>query len=74
MHFRQVPGVTDVGLKPRHIEKVAVVGGGLMGSGIATALLLSNMYVFLKEIDSEVLSKGIKLIECLPFFFFGGGH
>ena len=32
-----VPGVTDVGLKPRATKCVAVVGGGLMGSGIATA-------------------------------------
>lgn len=59
----QVPNVTDVGLKPRHIKKVAIIGGGLMGSGIATALLLSNIYVFLKEINSEYLLKGIKLIE-----------
>lgn len=59
----QVPNVTDVGLKPRHIKKVAVIGGGLMGSGIATALLLSNVYVVLKEINTEYLQKGIKMIE-----------
>nr|DAD35549.1 TPA_asm: hypothetical protein HUJ06_006189 [Nelumbo nucifera] len=39
----KVPNVTDVGLKPRHIKKVAVIGGGLMGSGIATSLILSNI-------------------------------
>ncbi|KAJ0859930.1 putative isomerase, Enoyl-CoA hydratase, 3-hydroxyacyl-CoA dehydrogenase [Helianthus annuus] len=27
-----VPGVTDLGLKPREIRKVAIVGGGPMGS------------------------------------------
>lgn len=59
----QVPNVTDVGLKPRPIKKVAVIGGGLMGSGIATALLLSNVYVVLKEINTEYLQKGIKMIE-----------
>ncbi|KAK9947662.1 hypothetical protein M0R45_003276 [Rubus argutus] len=59
----KVPNVTDVGLKPRHIKKVAVIGGGLMGSGIATALLLSNVYVVLKEINTEYLQKGIKMIE-----------
>lgn len=58
-----MPNVTDVGLKPRHIKKVAVIGGGLMGSGIATALLLGNINVFLKEINSEYLLKGIKTIE-----------
>ncbi|KAI3872452.1 hypothetical protein MKX03_023192 [Papaver bracteatum] len=59
----KVPNVTDVGLKPRHIKKVAVIGGGLMGSGIATALILSNIFVVLKEINTEYLQKGIKAIE-----------
>ncbi|AEE85572.1 AIM1 protein [Arabidopsis thaliana] len=59
----KVPNVTDVGLKPRPIKKVAVIGGGLMGSGIATALLLSNIRVVLKEINSEFLMKGIKSVE-----------
>ncbi|KAI4380406.1 hypothetical protein MLD38_006602 [Melastoma candidum] len=59
----KVPNVTDVGLKPRSITKVAVIGGGLMGSGIATALILSDIYVILKEITPEYLQKGIKTIE-----------
>ncbi|KAI3938772.1 hypothetical protein MKW98_011924 [Papaver atlanticum] len=59
----KVPNVTDVGLKPRHIKKVAVIGGGLMGSGIATALILSNIIVVLKEISTEYLQKGINAIE-----------
>lgn len=59
----KVPNVTDIGLKPRGVRKVAVIGGGLMGSGIATALILSNIYVVLKEVNSEYLLKGIKTIE-----------
>lgn len=59
----QVPNVTDVGLNPRRVKKVAVLGGGLMGSGIATALLLSDIFVVLKEINSEYLLRGIKVIE-----------
>ncbi|KAL0337402.1 UNVERIFIED_CONTAM: Peroxisomal fatty acid beta-oxidation multifunctional protein AIM1 [Sesamum calycinum] len=59
----KVPNVSDIGLKPRSIKKVAVIGGGLMGSGIATALILSDIYVILKEINSEYLLKGIKAIE-----------
>lgn len=59
----QVPNISDIGLKPRPIKKVAVIGGGLMGSGIATALILSGTYVILKEINSEYLLKGIKTIE-----------
>ncbi|GMH23810.1 hypothetical protein Nepgr_025653 [Nepenthes gracilis] len=59
----KVPGVTDVGLKSRHVKKVAVIGGGLMGSGIATALILGNFHVILKEINAEYLLKGMKTIE-----------
>ena len=57
-----MPNVTDIGLKPRQIRKVAVIGGGLMGSGIATALILNNIPVILKEIDSSFLQKGMKSI------------
>ncbi|KDO42231.1 hypothetical protein CISIN_1g004726mg [Citrus sinensis] len=59
----KVPNVTDIGLKPRGVRKVAVIGGGLMGSGIATAHILNNIYVVLKEVNSEYLLKGIKTIE-----------
>ncbi|GAB2219745.1 hypothetical protein Droror1_Dr00007382 [Drosera rotundifolia] len=59
----KVPGVSDIGLKPRPVKKVAVIGGGLMGSGIATALILSNIQVVLKEINPEFLLKGKKSIE-----------
>ncbi|XVE54253.1 hypothetical protein DITRI_Ditri03aG0065400 [Diplodiscus trichospermus] len=59
----KVPTVTDVGLKPRQTKKVAIIGGGLMGSGIATALIMSNIFVVLKEVNSEYLLKGIKTIE-----------
>lgn len=59
----KIPGVTDIGLKPRNVRKAAVIGGGLMGSGIATALILGNIRVILKEVNSEYLQKGIKTIE-----------
>ncbi|KAE8691371.1 Glyoxysomal fatty acid beta-oxidation multifunctional protein MFP-a [Hibiscus syriacus] len=59
----KVPNVTDVGLKPRQVKKVAIIGGGLMGSGIATALIMNNIFVVLKEVNSEYLQKGIKTIE-----------
>ncbi|KAE9462827.1 hypothetical protein C3L33_05263, partial [Rhododendron williamsianum] len=59
----RVPNVTDIGLKPRSVKRVAVIGGGLMGSGIATALILGNIYVVLKEVNSEYLLRGIKMVE-----------
>lgn len=48
-------GVTDAGLKPRKIRKVAVLGGGLMGSGIATAGLLAGQEVIIKEINQKFM-------------------
>ncbi|CAI9285516.1 unnamed protein product [Lactuca saligna] len=59
----KVPKVTDVGLKPRSVKKVAVIGGGLMGSGIAIALILANIKVVLNKINTEYLQKGIKTAE-----------
>ncbi|KAL9671248.1 hypothetical protein QQ045_008815 [Rhodiola kirilowii] len=59
----KIPKVTDVGLKPRTVKKVAIIGGGLMGSGIATTFILSNTHVVLKEINSDLVLRGTKMIE-----------
>ncbi|XP_039048834.1 peroxisomal fatty acid beta-oxidation multifunctional protein MFP2-like [Hibiscus syriacus] len=59
----KVPGVTDRGLVPRQVKKVAVLGGGLMGSGIATALILSNYPVILKEVNEKFLEAGIDRVK-----------
>lgn len=50
-------------LSPRKINRVAILGGGLMGSGIATAFLLGNYRVILKEVDHNLLSAGIGRIK-----------
>lgn len=47
--------MTDAGLKPRPMKRVAVLGGGLMGSGIATALALAGVEVLLKEVNQQFL-------------------
>eukprot|EP00878_Enallax_costatus_P013083 GHUV01013671.1.p1 GENE.GHUV01013671.1~~GHUV01013671.1.p1 ORF type:complete len:534 (+),score=173.53 GHUV01013671.1:1005-2606(+) len=60
---KKVSGVTDAGLKPRKIKRVAVLGGGLMGSGIATALLLANVDVVLKEVNQQFLDGGMSRIR-----------
>ena len=52
---KKVSGVTDAGLKPRKVNKVAVIGGGLMGSGIATAGLLVGQQVIIKEVNDKFL-------------------
>ncbi|KAL1803729.1 hypothetical protein DCAR_0935440 [Daucus carota subsp. sativus] len=59
----KVPGVTDRGLVPRPINKVAILGGGLMGSGIATALVLNNYPVILKEVNEKFLQAGIDRVK-----------
>lgn len=59
----KVPGITDLGLVPRRVRKVAILGGGLMGSGIATALILSNYQVILKEVNEKFLQAGIDRVK-----------
>ncbi|KAL6185994.1 hypothetical protein ACLB2K_042116 [Fragaria x ananassa] len=59
----KVPGITDRGLMPRRVTKVAVIGGGLMGSGITTALILSNYPVILKEVNDKFLQAGIGRVK-----------
>ncbi|XP_031103584.1 peroxisomal fatty acid beta-oxidation multifunctional protein AIM1-like [Ipomoea triloba] len=59
----KVPGVTIGQFKFRIVEKVGVIGGGLMGTGIATALIVSNIHVILKEINYEFVQKAINSIE-----------
>ncbi|XP_042399366.1 peroxisomal fatty acid beta-oxidation multifunctional protein-like [Zingiber officinale] len=59
----KVPNITNINLQPRKIKKVAVIGGGLMGSGIATCFIINNISVTLKELNSSFLQKGLKTIE-----------
>uniref|UniRef100_A0ACD5TWF9 Uncharacterized protein n=1 Tax=Avena sativa TaxID=4498 RepID=A0ACD5TWF9_AVESA len=59
----KVPGITDLGLMPRRVSKAGIVGGGHMGSGIATALILSQYPVILKEVNEEFLNTGIDRIK-----------
>ncbi|XP_040999610.1 glyoxysomal fatty acid beta-oxidation multifunctional protein MFP-a-like [Juglans microcarpa x Juglans regia] len=59
----KVPGVTDVGLVPRRVNKIAILGGGLLGSGIATTLILGGYQVILKEVDDKSLEAGIDRVR-----------
>jgi 3-hydroxyacyl-CoA dehydrogenase len=51
----RVPGLE--GVKPGKIEHVAVIGGGLMGTGIALALLNAGLKVTLIEPRADALDK-----------------
>lgn len=59
----KVKGVTDLGLKPRPSKKVGVIGGGLMGSGIATACILNGIPVVIKEINADFLQAGLDRVK-----------
>lgn len=59
----KIPGVTDAGLKPRKITNSAVLGGGTMGSGIATALILSGINCILKEVNQQFLDAGVARVK-----------
>ena len=45
------------GVAPRRIDRVGVVGGGTMGAGIATALLLAGLPVTLVERDAAAADR-----------------
>ena len=56
---KKVTGVTDKGLRPRKMKKIAILGGGLMGSGIATACILAGHNVIIKEINEKFMQGGL---------------
>ncbi|HET9149288.1 MAG TPA: 3-hydroxyacyl-CoA dehydrogenase NAD-binding domain-containing protein, partial [Alphaproteobacteria bacterium] len=56
----KVPGLTA---KPRTIEALAVIGGGTMGAGIATAALRSGLKVKMIEADDAAVARGKANIE-----------
>src|ERR1700689_163013 len=45
------------------IEKVGVVGCGLMGSGIAQVAASAGCDVIVREVSAELVEKGLKSIE-----------
>jgi enoyl-CoA hydratase/3-hydroxyacyl-CoA dehydrogenase len=60
---KKVTGITDRGLSPRKMKKIAVLGGGLMGSGIATACILAGHEVIIKEINEKFMQAGLDRVR-----------
>jgi 3-hydroxyacyl-CoA dehydrogenase/enoyl-CoA hydratase/3-hydroxybutyryl-CoA epimerase/3-hydroxyacyl-CoA dehydrogenase/enoyl-CoA hydratase/3-hydroxybutyryl-CoA epimerase/enoyl-CoA isomerase len=56
-------GVDNSQVKPREAKKVGVVGGGLMGSGITTAMVRRAQPVILIEANEELLQNGLGRIR-----------
>lgn len=51
------------GLTPLPIKKVAMLGGGAMGSGIVHVLLKNGFETLLWDIDREAVEKGVKAVR-----------
>jgi enoyl-CoA hydratase/3-hydroxyacyl-CoA dehydrogenase len=58
-----VPGYTDRGLRARKLKRVGVLGGGLMGAGIATACVMNGIDVLLKEVAPAYLEAGMARVR-----------
>ncbi|MCA0873541.1 enoyl-CoA hydratase/isomerase family protein [Seohaeicola saemankumensis] len=59
---RAVANVPEKKAQPRDINAIGVIGGGTMGSGIATSALLAGIPVTLIEVKQEALDKGVATI------------
>ncbi|MCK7613989.1 3-hydroxyacyl-CoA dehydrogenase NAD-binding domain-containing protein [Roseibium sediminicola] len=59
---RAVAKVPEASAEPRDIQAIGVIGGGTMGSGIATAALLAGLPVTLTERDQAGLDRGTDTI------------
>lgn len=59
---RAVTKIPEAGETPRPVKLVGVIGGGTMGSGIATACLLAGLDVILAERDEAGLERGRAII------------
>src|SRR5256885_8805263 len=55
-------GVDDPSARPRKVQKVAMLGAGLMGAGIAYVTADSGIPVRLKDKDDAALGRGFKQI------------
>ncbi len=55
-------GVDDPNVKPRKVEKVAMLGAGLMGAGIAYVTADAGIPVRLKDKDDASLGRGLRQI------------
>ncbi len=57
------PGVADSNVKPGEVQRVGVLGAGLMGSGIATAHARSGIPTSMVDVDDSRLAAGLNRAE-----------
>jgi 3-hydroxyacyl-CoA dehydrogenase/enoyl-CoA hydratase/3-hydroxybutyryl-CoA epimerase len=58
--IKKQTGVADPNVKPRKVEKLAVLGAGTMGGGIAQLGADKGIDSRMKDINNEALSRGIQ--------------
>lgn len=58
----RIPGLSEE-IRPRRIGKVAVIGGGTMGSGICAAFLEAGFPVTMVEMSQEALDRGTARVQ-----------
>lgn len=59
---RAVANIPEKKAQPRDIQAIGVIGGGTMGSGIATSALLAGLPVTLIEVKDDALERGIATV------------
>ena len=55
-------GVDDASVKPREVQKIAMLGAGLMGAGIAYVSIEAGLPVRLRDRDDASLGRGLKYV------------
>jgi 3-hydroxyacyl-CoA dehydrogenase/enoyl-CoA hydratase/3-hydroxybutyryl-CoA epimerase len=63
--LKKDPGVDGPGATPRPVERVGILGAGLMGAGIAYVTTGAGIPVRLKDKDPEGLARGLSQIKSL---------
>lgn len=59
---RAVANIPEKKAQPRPVNSIGVIGGGTMGSGIATSALLAGIPVTLIELKDDALQRGVATI------------
>ncbi|MFY0619606.1 3-hydroxyacyl-CoA dehydrogenase NAD-binding domain-containing protein [Shimia sp.] len=60
---RAVANIPEKKAQARHVAALGVIGGGTMGSGIATSALMAGLSVTLIEVTQEALDRGVATIS-----------
>jgi 3-hydroxyacyl-CoA dehydrogenase/enoyl-CoA hydratase/3-hydroxybutyryl-CoA epimerase len=63
--MKRESGVADPAVKPRPVERVAVLGGGLMGSGIAYVTVNAGLPVRLREQDDAAAARALASVGAI---------